>query len=172
MRKKKGYSLWILTKKKISDKLQKIISFNAKKLDYERSSLEFIEEIESYLYTLTENNDSDINRLMSFQESVHSAMSSAEKAHHNKGQLSGISTSFTALDDLLGGLHKSDLVVLAGRPSMGKTALATNIAFSAASKIEGEKKFTIAFFSLEMSAEQLANRILAEQSKLSSEAAL
>ena len=94
-------------------------------------------------------------------------MTSANLAHENKGKLSGISSGFLALDDLLGGLHKSDLVILAGRPSMGKTALATNIAYNAASnKNEGK---SVAFFSLEMSAEQLANRILAEQASLSSD---
>ena len=150
-------------------KLANNINFNAKKLDYEKSSTEFIEEIESYLYQLTDNNDNDNNKLITFRESVHSAIISAERAHNNKGQLSGIPSGFTAIDDLLGGLHKSDLVVLAGRPSMGKTALATNIAFSAASKKDEQQKFSIAFFSLEMSAEQLANRILAEQSNLSSD---
>ncbi len=94
-------------------------------------------------------------------------MTSANLAHKNKGKLSGISSGFLALDDLLGGLHKSDLVILAGRPSMGKTALATNMAYNAASnKNEGK---SVAFFSLEMSAEQLANRILAEQASISSD---
>ena len=73
------------------------------------------------------------------------------------------------LDNILGGLHKSDLVILAGRPSMGKTALATNIAFNAARTIQdsGEKS-CVAFFSLEMSSEQLSTRILAEQSRIKS----
>ena len=75
----------------------------------------------------------------------------------------------TDLDDRLGGLHKSDLVIIAGRPSMGKTALATNIAFNAAKKLqESGKKSSIAFFSLEMSSEQLSTRILAEQSRIKS----
>jgi len=75
----------------------------------------------------------------------------------------------TDLDDRLGGLHKSDLVIIAGRPSMGKTALATNIAFNAAKKIQQDrKKSTIAFFSLEMSSEQLSTRILAEQARIKS----
>ena len=71
-------------------------------------------------------------------------------------------------DSRLGGLHKSDLVIIAGRPSMGKTALATNIAFNAAKKIqENGEKSSVAFFSLEMSSEQLSTRILAEQTKIS-----
>ena len=94
-------------------------------------------------------------------------MTSANLAHKNKGKLSGISSGFLAMDDLLGGLHKSDLVILAGRPSMGKTALATNMAYNAASNKNEEK--SVAFFSLEMSAEQLANRILAEQASISSD---
>ena len=81
----------------------------------------------------------------------------------------GVPTGLTDLDERLGGLHKSDLVIIAGRPSMGKTALATNIAFFAAKKIQEEnKKTSIAFFSLEMSSEQLSTRILAEQSKIKS----
>ena len=71
-------------------------------------------------------------------------MTSANLAHKNKGKLSGISSGFLALDDLLGGLHKSDLVILAGRPSMGKTALATNMAYNAASNKNEEK--SVAFF--------------------------
>ena len=80
----------------------------------------------------------------------------------------GVSSGFLDLDNLLGGLHKSDLLILAGRPSMGKTALATNIAFkiSSANKNKNQNVKNVAFFSLEMSAEQLANRILAEQSSL------
>ena len=75
----------------------------------------------------------------------------------------------TDLDDRLGGLHKSDLLIIAGRPSMGKTALATNIAFNAAKNIqENNKKSCVAFFSLEMSSEQLSTRILAEQSRIKS----
>ena len=73
------------------------------------------------------------------------------------------------MDDRLGGLHKSDLLIIAGRPSMGKTALATNIAFHAARQIqENNKKSTVTFFSLEMSSEQLSTRILSEQSRVKS----
>ena len=87
-------------------------------------------------------------------------MESAKNAHLNKGQSVGVSSGFLDLDNLLGGLHKSDFLILAGRPSMGKTALATNIAFkiSSANKNKGKIQ-NVAFFSLEMSAEQLANRI-------------
>ncbi len=78
-------------------------------------------------------------------------------------------TGLTDLDSRLGGLHKQDLVIIAGRPSMGKTALATNIAFHAAKNIEKKgSKSTVAFFSLEMSSEQLSTRILSEQSRIRS----
>ena len=143
------------------------IFLNSKKLDYEKSSSELIEETEAQLFALTENKKFESNKLIAFSESIKLAMTSAHLAHENKGSLSGISSGFLALDDLLGGLHKSDLIILAGRPSMGKTALATNIAYNAASnKNEGK---SVAFFSLEMSAEQLANRILAEQAGISSD---
>ena len=79
------------------------------------------------------------------------------------------STGLTELDNRLGGLHKQDLIIIAGRPAMGKTALATNIAFNAAKDIlENDKKSAVAFFSLEMSSEQLSTRILAEQSRIRS----
>jgi replicative DNA helicase len=81
----------------------------------------------------------------------------------------GVPTGLTDLDEKLGGLHKSDLVIIAGRPSMGKTALATNIAYYAAKKLQENKdKSSVAFFSLEMSSEQLSTRILSEQAKIKS----
>jgi replicative DNA helicase len=93
----------------------------------------------------------------------------ASNAYKNDEGIVGVPTGLTDLDDRLGGLHKSDLLIIAGRPSMGKTALATNIAFNAAKKIqEDSRKSTIAFFSLEMSSEQLSTRILAEQSRIKS----
>ena len=143
------------------------IFLNSKKLDYDKSSAELIEETEAQLFALSENKKFESNKLLAFSESIKLAMNSANLAHENKGKLSGISSGFLAVDDLLGGLHKSDLIVLAGRPSMGKTALATNMAYNAASNKEERK--SVAFFSLEMSAEQLANRILAEQALLSSD---
>ena len=80
----------------------------------------------------------------------------------------GVPTGLTDLDEKLGGLHKSDLVIIAGRPSMGKTALATNIAYHAAKYTIKKEKSSIAFFSLEMSSEQLSTRILSEQSRIKS----
>ncbi len=148
-------------------KIAQSIFLNSKKLDYDKTSSELIEETEAQLFALSENKKFESNKLIAFSQSIELAMTSASLAHENKGKLSGISTGFLAVDDLLGGLHKSDLIILAGRPSMGKTALATNIAYNAASNNNEEK--SVAFFSLEMSAEQLANRILAEQASLSSD---
>jgi replicative DNA helicase len=103
----------------------------------------------------------------------------ASQAYQRDGGLSGLSTGMRDLDRALGGLQRSDLIILAGRPSMGKTALATNIAFNVAKAYKtqmgagGIEEVTdgavIGFFSLEMSAEQLATRIISEQAQLSSE---
>ena len=90
------------------------------------------------------------------------------EAYNRKGKLSGVDTGFSGINRQLGGLNKSDLIVLAGRPAMGKTALATNIGFNAAKNSKLEKNESILIFSLEMSAEQLAQRILAEQTSIDS----
>jgi replicative DNA helicase len=93
----------------------------------------------------------------------------ATLAMKNDQGIVGVPTGLTELDEKLGGLHKSDLVIIAGRPSMGKTALATNIAYYAAKKIhENNEKTSVAFFSLEMSSEQLSTRILSEQARIQS----
>jgi replicative DNA helicase len=112
-----------------------------------------------------------------FDQALTQAIVLAESAFKRAGKTSGISSGFTDLDKLLGGMHPSDLVILAGRPSMGKTALATNIAFNAAKSYRAsrgpagelvvEDGAVVGFFSLEMSAEQLATRILAEESGVS-----
>jgi replicative DNA helicase len=103
----------------------------------------------------------------------------AERALNSGGHLSGFTTGLESLNAKIGGLHKSDLIIVAGRPGMGKSALGTNIAFAAAQRfirdaedgIEAEKSAgaPVALFSLEMSADQLATRILAEESGISSE---
>ena len=115
-----------------------------------------------------------------FKTSLLNAIELAEAAHKREGKLSGVTTGLRDMDKKLGGLHRSDLLILAGRPSMGKTALATNMAFNAAKAYRteisptGEKKVTegavVAFFSLEMSADQLAGRILAERCEINSHA--
>jgi replicative DNA helicase len=114
-----------------------------------------------------------------FSKALTTAIDMAAAAFKRDGKTVGVATGFTDLDKKLGGLHPSDLIILAGRPSMGKTALATNIAFNAAKSYRGvrgpdgrmtaEDGAVIGFFSLEMSAEQLATRILAEESGTSSD---
>ena len=107
-----------------------------------------IEMAESKLFTLAETGE--INKgPASFSEAIAETISSAEAAHNRDGKLSGISTGLKALDELLGGLHKSDLIIIAGRPSMGKTALATNIAFQSSKKYKSENNDAILFCSLE-----------------------
>ena len=90
------------------------------------------------------------------------------ESYNRKGKLSGVDTGFSGINRQLSGLNKSDLIVLAGRPAMGKTALATNIGFNAAKSSKLDKNEAILIFSLEMSAEQLAQRILAEQTSIDS----
>src|SRR4029077_2396354 len=109
-----------------------------------------------------------------FREALTGAITLAQAAFKRDGKTVGVATGFTDLDRKLGGLHPSDLVILAGRPGMGKTSLATNIAFNAAKayrstrgpdgRVIVEDGAVVGFFSLEMSAEQLATRILAEES--------
>jgi len=152
---------------KISDE----ITNEANSFDLEINASQIIEKAEVKLYNLssTGNTNQDFKK---FSKSLKDALTSAESAFKREGQLSGIPTGFNDLDDLLGGLHKTDLIILAGRPSMGKTALATNIAFKIANtnSIDDEnKENVVGFFSLEMSSEQLATRILAEDSSISSE---
>jgi replicative DNA helicase len=116
---------------------------------------------------------------MAFSSALSDAIDMASKAYERQGGLSGISTGMRDLDRALGGLQRSDLVILAGRPSMGKTALATNLAFNVARayrtqlKPDGMEEVAdgaiVGFFSLEMSAEQLATRIISEQAQISSE---
>src|SRR6202035_2834569 len=113
-----------------------------------------------------------------FSEALKIAVDMAARAYEREGSLSGIATGLTDLDRYMGGLQASDLVIVAGRPGMGKTALATNIAFNIAKAYEFEVRpdgshgtkngGIVGFFSLEMSAEQLATRIIAEQSGVAS----
>lgn len=148
----------------------------AYKSDIDITAHKQIETAEQRLYDLATNDQVD-NSFQSFEKSLTIAIEYAEAAYKRDGQLSGVSSGLRDLDQLLGGLHNSDLIILAGRPSMGKTALATNMAFHAAKHFkpkadnpkEAEDGGIVAFFSLEMSAEQLATRILAEESGISSE---
>ena len=140
----------------------------AKLNDLDNDGQKIIENYEKSLFDLAEKG-SFSSTIVKFDEALKQTIEMASNAYKNDEGIVGVPTGLTDLDDRLGGLHKSDLVIIAGRPSMGKTALATNIAFYAAKKIQDEgKKSSIAFFSLEMSSEQLSTRILAEQSRIKS----
>ena len=132
-----------------------------------------IEEAERKLYSIAETGRYD-GGFQRFSDAITTAIDMAAAAYQRDGHLSGLATGLSDLDNKMGGLQKSDLIVLAGRPGMGKTALATNIAFNVARAFRAEVQpdghnktidgGVVGFFSLEMSAEQLATRIIAEQS--------
>jgi replicative DNA helicase len=137
-----------------------------------------IEEAEGQLYSLAEHGKYG-QGFMGFGTALTQAIEMANSAYQRAGHLSGISTGLSDLDNRLGGLQSSDLIILAGRPSMGKTALVTNIAYNVAKAYREEQQpdgtvkaidgAKVGFFSLEMSAEQLATRILSEQAEIASE---
>ena len=140
----------------------------AKLNDLDTTGQSIIENSERLLFDLAEKGSFN-SSLIKFDEAMKQTIEMASAAYKNEEGIVGVPTGLKDLDDRLGGLHQSDLIIIAGRPSMGKTALATNIAFNAAKKIqENGKKSSIAFFSLEMSSEQLSTRILAEQSRIKS----
>ena len=138
---------------------------------------EQIEDAERRLFELAETGRYD-GGFQSFTDAVSLAIDMAGAAYQRDGHLSGISTGLRDVDKRLGGLQPSDLVILAGRPAMGKTSLATNIAFNIASayepaeqadgSVKANKGGVVGFFSLEMSSEQLATRIISEQTEISS----
>ena len=149
---------------KISENIIDIAKLN----DLDQNGQSIIENSERALFNLAEKG-SFSSSLIKFDEAMKLTIEMASNAYKNEDGIVGVPSGLKDLDDRLGGLHKSDLVIIAGRPSMGKTALATNIAFNAAQKIQEDgKKSCIAFFSLEMSSEQLSTRILAEQSRIKS----
>ncbi|PJR90289.1 replicative DNA helicase [Ochrobactrum sp. 695/2009] len=138
---------------------------------------EQIEDAERRLFELAETGRYD-GGFLPFKDAVTTAVDMANAAFMRDGHLSGVSTGIHSLDAKMGGLQPSDLIILAGRPGMGKTSLATNIAFNIANAYEGEQQAdgsmkavnggVVGFFSLEMSAEQLATRIISEQTEVSS----
>jgi replicative DNA helicase len=144
--------------------------------DAETEAREQIEVAEQQLYGLAETG-APSSGFQTFADALHGAVEMTAEAFSRDGGLAGVSTGLIDLDSKLGGLHPSDLLILAGRPSMGKTALATNIAFHVAKNYawepqpDGSRKTVnggvVAFFSLEMSAEQLALRLLADASGVS-----
>ncbi len=135
----------------------------------EQNAEKIIEQTEKSLFDLAERG-SFSQSFMKFSKALDQTIEMATLAMQNDQGIVGVPTGLTELDQKLGGLHKSDLVILAGRPSMGKTALATNIAYNAAQNVfKRQEKSSIAFFSLEMSSEQLSTRILSEQARIKSD---
>jgi replicative DNA helicase len=142
--------------------------------DIDTSVASQIQEAEKQLYEMAETNRYS-GGAIDFAESLTRTIEGAEKAMRRGGKISGIATGFIEIDNLLGGLQPSDLIILAGRPAMGKTALATGMAFNAArlwwadieqSQQEESLGAPVLFFSLEMAAQQLAARILSEQTEI------
>ena len=158
-------------------RLGRDIADRAAKMDVREEPKEQIVAAEQALYKMAEQGQAD-SGFKSFLAAATQAVNVANAAYQREGGLAGISTGLIDMDAKLGGLHKSDLLILAGRPSMGKTSLATNLAFNIAKAYrKGEmpdgshgavEGGVVGFFSLEMSAEQLASRILAEASEISS----
>jgi replicative DNA helicase len=137
---------------------------------------EQVEAAEQALFELAAKGPSE-GGFVPFERALTAAIEGAERAFQSGGGVSGLATGLRAIDTRMGGLHPSDLVILAGRPGMGKTALATRIAFGAAKGLAEEARArgaarpsgTVAVFSLEMSAEQLATRLLAEEARVSAD---
>ena len=127
------------------------IEHSALESDIDINPSELIETAEKELYQISEKG-SQLHAMQNFGNSLEGAMVQITKAYENDSSVTGISTGFVDLDQKLGGLHPSDLLILAGRPSMGKTSLATNIAFNIAKKAydTNDKDSNVAFFSLEM----------------------
>ena len=145
--------------------------------DLEVGALDQIETAEQRLYNLSEQGQVE-GGLQPFRSGLAEAIEAAEAAYKRDNKLVGVTCGFDDMDEMLGGLHRSDLLILAGRPSMGKTALVTNVAVNAArsSRVDSdadgnevERQEVVAFFSLEMSAEQLASRIIAEAADVRSD---
>ena len=148
---------------------------NAFGADAELDGIQQIEAAEQTLFQLATDGGSS-GGFISFERALTDAILSAERAFHRPGGVSGLTTGLRDVDAKMGGLHPSDLIILAGRPGMGKTALATKIAFGAAKALLAEAraedpnrlpKASVALFSLEMSAEQLATRLLSEEAQIS-----
>lgn len=152
--------------------------------NFDITAINQLEDIEQKLFRLSETGDAGKN-FVAFNVFGTNAVQMAEKAHKQKGEIVGISTGLNDLDKLLGGMQNSDLIILAGRPSMGKTALATTIAYKVAKKfaieinkakqniddlMQHDKAKSVGFFSLEMSSEQLATRVLAAEANINSSA--
>ena len=141
---------------------------DSKNKNLEISGTNILENTERKLFEIAERGEFQ-RSFIAFKDALKETIDMATAAYKNDQGIVGVPSGLSDLDDRLGGLHKQDLIIIAGRPSMGKTALATNIAFNAAQNINKQDyKSSVAFFSLEMSSEQLSTRILAEQSRIKS----
>ncbi len=180
-----GQTIYDLALRRMLIEIGQDLSFNAQHAEIDLPPKQQIEDTEKALYDLAENDSASAAGFMGFDNSLKGAIDTITNAKERAGQLSGLETGFHGLDHLLGGLQKSDLLILAGRPAMGKTSLATNIAFHIAQRHMNAKRVgnvthkddgsvivneggVVGFFSLEMSAEQLASRILSEQARVES----
>ncbi len=140
---------------------------NSYNTEEESDSRSLIEKTEQHLFNLIQNNEFDSGP-KDFEEIMQRTIDYAEKAFKKSEDVIGLKTGLSDFDKKIGGLHKSDLIIIAGRPSMGKTAFATNIASNISKEFDNKKK-KVLFFSLEMSSEQLATRLLGELAEISSE---
>ena len=140
---------------------------NSYDTEEESNSRSLIEKTEQNLFNLIQNNEFE-NGPKEFEEIMQKTIDYAEKAFKKSEDVIGLKTGLSDFDKKIGGLHKSDLIIIAGRPSMGKTAFATNIASNISKEFNNKKK-NVLFFSLEMSSEQLATRLLGELAEISSE---
>lgn len=160
------YDLYI--RRQLIDVGEEVVD-EAHTFDVDTSAMDKIEYAERRLFDLATQGHRE-GQVKTFKQSLTEAIALAEVAYKRESQVVGCTTGLRDVDKWLGGLHPSDLLILAGRPSMGKTGLATNIAFNAAlayhERKEGGK---VAFFSLEMSAEQLAMRLLAQETAIPSD---
>jgi replicative DNA helicase len=148
-----------ISKETLDESLNKNSEINAEQI---------IENAEKKLFDIAERGKFN-KSYIDFKEALTQTIAMASSAYKNDEGIVGVPSGLKDLDDRLGGLHKQDLIIIAGRPSMGKTALATNIAFHASKTLlQRKKKSSIIFFSLEMSSEQLSTRILSEQSRIKS----
>ncbi len=146
---------------------------NALEVNVDLPPKAIIEDAEKSLYRIAENSKYGEGPI-DFAESLKRAVESAERAQARGGRISGVTSGFTDIDSLLGGLQPSDLLILAGRPGMGKTSLGTNMSFNAArtyamdieAGVEMPRGAPVLFFSLEMAAQQLSARILSEQTEI------
>ncbi|MBI4921344.1 MAG: replicative DNA helicase [Devosia nanyangense] len=172
-----GQSIYDLAIRRTLIQIGEGMTSTAYDADVEMTAPKQIEEAEKQLFDLAEKGQYN-GGFQPFNEALRDAITMASEAYQRDGTLSGTSTGLADLDRMMGGLQKSDLIILAGRPGSGKTSLGTNIAFHVARTWKGEttpdghRKTVdggqVGFFSLEMSAEQLATRILSEQSEISS----